>query len=293
MSIGYFLCFDATLAVLTLLFVGEAIRRKNGQLQLLLVGIFYGVVLEWATVAQLQSYYYSSRFLLRVDQIPISIGMAWGLVIYSVCRFSDNSRMPAWCRPLLDGLLALNIDFGIDIIAVRLGMWNWGIGLDEEFYGVRFGNFWAWFWVVVCFSACYRLGRGFLRPGWQQHWLAPLAGFIGGLGGVLVTNGFIQAVYRSGYEWVIGCTLGAALLTVLCCRPQFALQPSGWLVYMVLGGSHLYFLVMGLLSGAIFQPPQIFLIWLLSALLMLSIHGLPFAGEGIHHRIVTEAGQEK
>lgn len=293
MSKGYFLCFDITLAVLTLLFFRDALRRGDGLPQLLVAGIVYGLLLEWATVAQLKSYYYNSHFLLRVDQIPLSIGMAWGLVLYSVCRFSDASRLPGWCRPLLDGLLALNIDFGIDIIAVRLDMWNWGIGLDEEFYGVRFGNFWAWFWVVVSFSASYRLSKRLFAADRWQHWLAPAAGLLGGLGGVLLTNAFIQAVYRSAYEWVIGVTLGAAMLTVIICRPRFGVQSTGWLVYTVLAGSHFYFLVMGVISGVIFHPPQIFAIWLLSALLMLAVHGLPMPGVSARRTIGGEARRQQ
>ena len=113
--------------------------------------------------------------------------MGWGLFIYSVCLFSDTTTPPAWSRPALDALLALNIDIGMDVISIRLEMWNWGIGLKEEFVGVRYRNFWAWFWVVVSFSITLRLLRALLY-GRTRKWLPPIGAIFGGIAGVLVTK---------------------------------------------------------------------------------------------------------
>lgn len=59
--------------------------------------------------------------------VPLCIGVAWkSRIIYSAMEFSDASSLPYWLRPILDGLLALNIDLALDAIAIRFGFWGLG-----------------------------------------------------------------------------------------------------------------------------------------------------------------------
>ena len=76
----------------------------------------------------------------------------------------------AGARPLLDGLLALNIDLALDAVAIRLGFWDWGQGFSFQYFGVPYANFWAWFWVVTSFSLGYRILA--LRTDWIGQYLS-------------------------------------------------------------------------------------------------------------------------
>ena len=92
-----------------------------------------------------------------IGDVPLCIGVAWSCIIYSAMEFSDASSLPYWARPILDGLLALNIDLALDAVAIRLGFWSWGQGLKFQYFGVPYANFWAWVLVVFSFSLGYRL----------------------------------------------------------------------------------------------------------------------------------------
>lgn len=135
----------------------------------LVAGIIFGLMLELATIRQLNAYSYG-KFPTMILDVPLSIGVAWGTVLYSAMAFSDASSLPWPARPILDGLIALNIDLAMDTIAIRLGMWDWGRALDFHFFGVPYANFWAWFWVVWSFSFGYRLLAR--KEGWFKTWLA-------------------------------------------------------------------------------------------------------------------------
>ena len=153
---GYLIAFEIVIAILFLICIRHAIRIGLWVALQLAAGAVFGVLLEWATIQQLDAYHYGD-FVVMIDNIPLMIGVAWGVIIYSARHFSDSTDLPAWARPILDGLLALNIDLAMDTIAIRLGMWNWGVSLQRGFFGVPYANFWAWFWVVVSFSAAIRL----------------------------------------------------------------------------------------------------------------------------------------
>lgn len=187
-------------------------------------------------------------------ELPVGVGVAWGVIIYSVMLFSRASSLPEWAQPVLDGLLALNIDLAMDALAIRLGMWDWGLGLTSQYFGVPFANFWAWFWVVFSFS----LGlRGLSNSGSSlQRALAPGGALLIGLVGVTGTNAFITGVVSpNGYQATIALTLGVALSLVLWLRPKFNVLPGDRLSFWVPLGFHAYFLGAGLLSGAILRPP--------------------------------------
>lgn len=68
--------------------------------------------------------------------VPLCIGVAWGCILYSAMQFSDGSGLPYWTCPVLDGLLALNIDLALDAVAIRLGFWDWDQGIEFQYFGV-------------------------------------------------------------------------------------------------------------------------------------------------------------
>src|SRR5512141_322511 len=166
----YFILFELIIYVQLTLCLRHAWQQGAAHTLRLLAGILFGVTLELATIRQLHAYEYG-RFLIMILDVPLCIGVAWSCILYSVMEFSDASNLPYWARPLLDSLLALNIDLALDAIAIRLGFWNWGQGLHFQYFGVPYANFWAWFSVVFFFSFGFRLLA--YRTDWIGKWLSP------------------------------------------------------------------------------------------------------------------------
>jgi len=274
---GYFLSFEFIGYVLLALCARHAWHKGPGHLAGLLAGVLFGVLLELATIAQLQAYEYG-RFLVMVGDVPLCIGVGWGVILYSARVMSDAAAMPEWARPVLDALLALNIDLAMDAIAIRLGFWDWGFGFQGEYFGVPYANFWAWFWVVASFSAGLRaFGR---LPGAPGRWLAPAGAVVVGVLGVLATNAFIVYAVPPGLRrWVVTFTLLAALILVLAVRPRLGARPVPALALWVPLVLHLYFLIAGLVSGVILQPPFLLVVSvaMLASAAVLHRHALPGA----------------
>ena len=267
----YFILFEIIIYIQFVLCARHAFRYGTiANFLKLGFGILFGVTLELATIRQLNAYEYG-RFLLMVWDVPLCIGVAWGCIIYSVMEFSDASSLPYWFRPILDGLLALNIDLALDAVAIRFGFWDWGQGLQSQYFGVPYANFWAWFWVVFSFSMGYRV---FARnTDWAGKWLsAPLA-FIVGLAGVLGTNAFITFVVPTSIRaGVIAITLITALGIVFYKRPHFYQRPVHPIAFWIPFLTHTYILVAGIASGVIFKPVFLLIVGLAMLVIAFYLH---------------------
>ena len=272
----YFLLFELIIYIQFALCLRHALKGGTANLLKLGFGILFGVMLELATIRQLNAYEYG-RFLLMVLDVPLCIGVAWSCIIYSAMEFSDASSLPIFLRPVLDGLLALNLDLALDAVAIRFGFWDWGQGLQTQYFGVPYANFWAWFWVVFSFSLGYRLLSQ--NKTWVGKWLsAPLA-FIIGLAGVLGTNAFIVFIVppqiRSG---LIFLTLASALGLILLKRPSLYQRPVDPLAFWVPFLTHAYIMVAGLISGILFDPIYLLIVGIV--MLVISFY--------LHHRTIQE-----
>jgi len=281
MTDPYFLAFELVVLILTILGFRHAWRAGRHVAVQLLAGMLFGLILEWATIQQLHSYAYG-RFSVMLGEIPLVVGVSWGLILYSARLFSDAADLPEWARPVMDGLLALNIDLAMDAIAIRLGMWDWGQGLAFEYFGVPWANFWAWFWVVFFFSAGLRLSSR-----WKSalgRWLGPLLAVLVGILGVLGSNALIVFVLLpiGWYRPAIALVLGGALLLVLALRPQLYQRPVPTLALWVPLTFHLCFMLAGILSGAIVDPPFLLFVSILMGLVALILHR-PILRELLQH----------
>ena len=266
----YFLLFELIIYIQFALCLSHALKHGTRNLLKLGFGILFGVMLELATIRQLNAYEYGLFFIMVLD-VPLCIGVAWSCIIYSAMEFSDASNLPYWLRPVLDGLLGLNLDLALDAIAIRFGFWDWGQGLEFQYFGVPYANFWAWFWVVFAFSLGYRLLAR--RADWLGPWLsAPLA-FLVGLVGVLGTNALIAfgvpAEMRNG---LIGVTLTAALVLVLFLRPKFYQSPVSPLAFWVPFLTHAYVMVAGVISGHLFNPVFLLIVGLVMFAVSFALH---------------------
>lgn len=266
----YFILFELVIYLQFILCLHHAWRQGTANLLRLFAGIVFGVTLELATIRQLNAYEYG-RFLIMVLDVPLCIGVAWSCIIYSSMEFSDASNLPYWTRPVLDGLLALNIDLALDAVAIRLGFWDWGQGLGFQYFGVPYANFWAWFWVVCSFSLGYRLAAW--RADRVGRWLSPLLALIVGLTGVLGTNSLISfAVPFEHHDAIVLTTLILAFVFVIRLRPRFYFTPVPSLVFWVPFLMHFYLLSAGLASGVILDPPILLLVGLVMILIAFYLH---------------------
>ncbi len=266
----YFILFELIIYIQFAICLYHAWKQGTAHLLRLFAGILFGLVLELATIRQLHAYQYG-QFLLMVLDVPFCIGVAWGCIIYSAMEFSNASSVPYWARPILDGLLALNIDLALDAVAIRLGFWDWGQGLKFQYFGVPYANFWAWFWVVFSFSLGYRLLAH--REDWVIRLLSPLLALIVGLIGVLGANTFITfEVPFEEHKLFVPATLSLALILIISMRPRFYLKPVPSLVFWVPFLTHAYILIAGLISGAIFSPPFLLLAGLLMSAIAIYLH---------------------
>ena len=227
--------------------------------------MLFGLTLEWATIHQLHAYRYGRFLVMVAGEVPLAVGVGWGIIIHAARHYAARTGLPRWARPVLTALLALNIDLSMDTLAIRLGMWDWGQGLHFQYFGVPWANFWVWFWVVFSFSAALTWTEG-----WHTRfadWLRPGLAFLAGLCGVLVMN--VLIVFVIPWRWhaaVVALLLLGALGLILSLHPRRP-RPLPPTVRSVPFTFHLVYLVAGLLSGVIFHPPALFLISLLMALL--------------------------
>jgi len=124
--------------------------------QLLLTAV-YGYVLEVMTVLFFSEYSYSNRYNVRFFGVPVAIGFFWSIVIYLSDKATKRLRLPSWLRPFSAALIAVSADLLIDPVAIRLGLWSWHVSLDSNWFGVFFGNYYGWFFVVSLWLGLYQL----------------------------------------------------------------------------------------------------------------------------------------
>lgn len=257
-----FLAFESLMVALLGACLLHASRRGTGYVAELLGGLVFGVLLEWVNITFLPGYTYG-RFLLMLDGVPICIGVGWAVIIYTAMAFTDRLGLATWTRPTTDALLALNIDLAMDAIAVRLGsgMWVWGwpneaLRWTGEWFGVPFGNFFGWFWVVTLYSAWVRLFR---RLAERRSW-GTAARVAGPFLAVVLSEPILYVLLRLFRSlWVAGVPSGLMLLAVvlpalalvlLRGRPQRRAEPRGWVIAGVPVAFHAYFLILLLALNA-------------------------------------------
>lgn len=266
----YFLLFELIIYFQLALCLRHACKHGARNFLRLLAGIFFGISLELATIRQLKAYAYG-QFLIMIMDVPLCIGVAWSCILYASMEFSNGSSLPYFARPVLDGLLALNIDLALDAVAIRFGFWDWGQGLEFQYFGVPYANFWAWFWVIFFFSLGYRLFAR--RRDWAGTWVSPLLALVTGLAGVLGTNALIAFRIPFEYHSLAAATLLVlAIALVIALRPKFHLMPVPALTFWIPTLTHLYILVAGLIAGVVLDPPFLLLAGFVMLVVSLYLH---------------------
>lgn len=131
------------------------IMRERGNKEMsanLIMAFAYGLILEILNVHLSGSYLYSSQFALRIYDVPVAIGIGWAIIYYVSLKTAEMYRLKWWQAPLLMALIALSIDLAFDVIAIRLGFWQWRIPLSQEWFGVPYDNLFGWMAVIWTFT---------------------------------------------------------------------------------------------------------------------------------------------
>jgi len=145
---------EVGISAIFLLCITHSTKYKN---QILLVSaIIYAFVFENFNIilseGKTGSYFYNSGFL-TLWHTPIFIVLAWASIIYTAMLLSETLPVKKEYLPFLDALLVILIDLSIDVVAIRLGFWNWnGFSFNESYFGVPAGNFISWILIVFTFS---------------------------------------------------------------------------------------------------------------------------------------------
>lgn len=164
------ICYPLSESCMLLLFILtllHAWKRGPGHVAYMLGGFGFGLLLEYVNVVSNAGYKYGQFWLMlghAPDNIPVCIGMGWGIIIYTSRLISDSQGLPLIAAAAFDALLALSIDASMDVVAYRLHMWHWSWDNRPEFpspltaqwFGVPYGNFFGWLCVVFFYSTFAR-----------------------------------------------------------------------------------------------------------------------------------------
>ena len=167
-----------------------ALRRGRLPFLELLSAAVFGLLLEQANQTIFETYEYSPDFVLAIDRAPLVIGLTWALILAGAMRITDALGVRRRYAPVVDSVLAIMLDLAFDAVAIRMGLWTWrDIGLDQGWFGVPAGNFYAWLFVTLAFSLVTRWLRDAATTRPRLDWLqllVPIPAFAILLGGIMI-----------------------------------------------------------------------------------------------------------
>ena len=158
-----------------------ALRRGRLPFLELISAAAFGILLEEGDQLIFQTYHYNPAWVLEIDRAPVVIGLTWALIIAGAMRITDALGVRRRYAPVVDSVLAISLDLAFDAIAIRMGLWTWvDVGPTDGWFGVPWGNFYAWLFVTLGFSLVTRWLRDASRERPSLEWLqllVPLPAF--------------------------------------------------------------------------------------------------------------------
>lgn len=257
--------------------------RRRARLIELMTGVAYGVLLEALTIAELHGYAYG-RFLVMLGPVPLGVGVGWGIILYSGMEFAERLGLPRWAAPAVVGLFGLNIDLAMDAVAIRIDMWHWReYRLTDEWFGVPYANFYAWFIVLASSSALlWRARRYTTQPGWQ----GPLAAVVAVIGSAIILAVLDELVteynYHGGISWIPIAIVGGGAVAVVAfgvrrasASPSPSPPPASATVLPAIVPTyfHLFFLSMLFVGGIATHLPALVAVSIAMISLSVAAHG--------------------
>jgi hypothetical protein len=151
--------------------------RKQGWrwVATLLVGALFGWAVEAAFIhlphqqGAVWYYYCNELFVAAPYDVPLSVALGWGSILYVSTWTSQRVQLPDFLRPFAAALLAIDIDLSLDPLATKFGFWTWHRFVDGTdtllkldgndsalYYGVPYDNFLGWFLIVASYALTTR-----------------------------------------------------------------------------------------------------------------------------------------
>jgi hypothetical protein len=159
----------------TVFFVGAALAAaRRGRLPFLelVSAAIFGILLEEGDQLIYGTYHYADDWVLVIDRSPVVIGLSWAIIIAGAMRITDALGVRRRYAPFVDALLAISLDLAFDAIAIRIGLWTWiGVDASQGWFGVPWGNFYAWLFVTMGFSMLTRWVRDAATRRRGREWL--------------------------------------------------------------------------------------------------------------------------
>jgi uncharacterized membrane protein len=125
----------------------------RAQRLLMICALFlYGTLLEANGVLSGHYFYRSERFV-NLGVVPLSVSLAWVGIIYSAMVIAERMRLSPLLRMLATSLIALSLDWGMDPIAVDIGIWVWRD--TGAYFGVPSFNMLGWFFIPMAYLVAY------------------------------------------------------------------------------------------------------------------------------------------
>lgn len=120
----------------------------------ILAGVGWGYVLEQASIAGYETYSYNvDEFVLTLLDVPLDIAFTWGAILYAGWQTGKYLGLSTNRLPVFVGLFALHIDLALDVVAIRVPFWTWGV--EGAWYGIPLHNFWGWWTVAFLFVGSF------------------------------------------------------------------------------------------------------------------------------------------
>lgn len=261
-----FIWLEGNVLLLFLIHLLHAWRRGVTPTFVLLSAALYGYILEQGDISLFHSYAYTPDLHGFIGFVPLILPLAWAMIIYGAMLLTDRLGISGRSAPFADALWAVLLDLGLDAIAIRLGLWQWNIPIDQGYFGVPAGNFYSWISVAFCFAAFTRLLRwrwATTKP-WRQL-AVPFVAYPAFLLSVLPFAVISEAIYENpaprglGIELVAITLVAFAAIVARDLRRRAGAQPADPLTTFTRGSIHLTFLTGFLWMGLQGQFPFLLL----------------------------------
>lgn len=280
-QLGVFVTFLITAA--------RAAQQSRAQFVELLTAVLFGLLLEQGDILIFGTYRYNSNWLLLGD-VPLAIACTWAMIIVGAMNLSDALGLreaQGWQRehglvglvrwialacvaPMADAVWAILLDLSLDAVAIRIGLWSWTIRLDQGWFGVPWGNFFAWLFVAFWFSFFTRRVRASARTRPRLQVLLQLSvpflafgGLVGALVPFVALESTLAVSYQNGVWMIFVAALlifsGVSFYALRVKRGASLTPPDHWLLAVRLA-IHAIFLSAIIVTGLVVQLPILLLV---------------------------------
>jgi len=152
------------------------------------------------------SYFYHEALAPVVIETPLFVILSWPIIVYGAYILAQALTKKFWAQALTVPLLAVIIDFLMDPVAARMGLWTWvGYGGNDGILGVPLANFMGWYFVVFAFMFALwivnhidflgRIGKYIIIPIFGFALFITIFGLFGAIAANSGINQFNELIY--------------------------------------------------------------------------------------------------